>query len=104
MKNKQYEISVLDRKKYLLESSLFERGQEKKFLQLDLQRSVEDNFFKINLVKLLPFVNLLILMFPHSLMTGDLVIMLPIAAVTTTFARYFIFDKTERNNYLQTKR
>lgn len=32
MKNKQYEISVLDRKKYLLESSMFERGQEKKLL------------------------------------------------------------------------
>lgn len=93
MENKRYEISVLDRKKDLLESSMFERGQKKKFLQLDLQRCVEDNFFKINFVKLLPFVNLLILMFPHSLMTGDLVIMIPIAAVTTTLARYFIFDK-----------
>lgn len=93
MENKRYEISVLDRKKDLLEWSLSERGQKKKLLQLDLQRCVEDNFFKINFVKLLPFVNLLILMFPHSLMTGDLVIMIPIAAVTTTLARYFIFDK-----------
>lgn len=87
----------MDRKKDLLEWRLFERGQEKELLQLYLQRSVEDNFFKINFVKLFPFVVLLLLILPQSLMTGNLVIMLPIiAAVTTTLARYFIFDKKRK--------
>ena len=36
MENKRYEISVLDRKKDLLEWSLSERGQKKKFFSCAL--------------------------------------------------------------------